>query len=113
MCELHAYVCLQEENSLETSGRGDGNEVPEEERMYVVCGPDGFECGLGYGLGTGLSSGPCLPLGGGGRLCPVPSSPWYYQSAALGYRRAWGKECASLQVIHLSSQRQDPGCLLS
>ena len=42
--------------------------------MLVVCGPDGFEGGLGYGAGTGLSSGLCLLPGGraGFVLSPVP-----------------------------------------
>lgn len=32
-CLLHACVCVQEGNSLETSGRRAGNEIPEGECM--------------------------------------------------------------------------------
>ena len=41
--------------------------------MHVVCGPDVFEGGLGYSLGTRLNSGLHLPLGAGaGSVLSLP-----------------------------------------
>lgn len=45
-------MCLQEENSLETSDCGDGNEVPEEERMLSV-GQMALNVVWGMGLARG------------------------------------------------------------
>lgn len=89
-CVLHACMCVQEGNSLETSAVELGKWNPRG-WTHVVCGPDGFEGGLGCALGTGLSSGLCLPLGGGGSLCPVPCSWWCCQSAVFGHALVTGK----------------------
>lgn len=85
---LHAYVCLREEDSLETSGCGDGNETLEEERILSV-----GQMALKVVWGRSLAEFRAPPaFWGRGGLCPVPSSWWCYLWTSLGYRTVWREE---------------------